>query len=420
MKKISDKKGEAGKKTKKLKIGFFCDAYTPIINGVTIAVNTYKKGLEAEGHKVYIIAPNYPGYRDKSKDIIRIPSVTLFSKSKYRAAIALTPKLSNIISELDIVHVHHPGPIGWAASVIARKKGKPCIFTHHTMYEIYWHYLPLPEKQGRKFIEFAISTFCRRFDFIILPSESVRENFCKRKVSRKTQIAVIPTGIELSRFRNADRMAMRRKHKIGSDEIVLIFLGRIAVEKNVLLMLRAFKKIIDYNDKLYLEKEKRIRLIVVGGGYDLQKCKNEAESFGIADDAVFTGNVKYDEVPKYFAASDIFLFPSVSETQGLVSIEAMAAGVPVIGMNATGTKDVVVDGRTGFLCRNNAADFAEKTKKLIYNDSLRERYSKNAAKEAEKYSIDVCTKKLLKFYSKAIDYYSDEKNSVRGVRKWMR
>jgi glycosyltransferase involved in cell wall biosynthesis len=227
---------------------------------------------------------------------------------------------------------------------------------------------------------------------IIIPSESMKE-ILVQKYGLEERYTVIPTGTDLEPYRCADWKALR-KAKGWEKETVLISVGRLAPEKNWDTMLQAFAKV--YSD------HPGLRLVLIGDGPARQTLETLASELGIADHVTFTGALPFEEVPCYLKAADTFTFASVTETQGLVTIEAMAAGLPIVAVDGPGTRDIVDHGKQGFLIENDADALAKGLKKLLSDTQRMKRFSNNALKKAGTFDVNQLSKKLVSVYEQAI------------------
>jgi 1,2-diacylglycerol 3-alpha-glucosyltransferase len=380
-----------------MRIAIFTNNYLPIVSGVTRSIEGYRKRLENQGHKVYIFAPKYSGYTDKGRNVFRYPAVNIKYKVSYPLAIrqAGTIRAEKEIREFcpDIIHSQHPTVLGTEAIKFSKRLRVPIIFTYHTLYEKYLHYIPLiPDWTLKKAVSLQASRYCNKCDGVIAPTGEIKKMLFGRGVN--VPIQVIPSGIEIEKFRKGDRERIRKKYDIRDNEVLLLCVSRLAKEKNLKLLLKAFQKL-----SLKIDT---VKLMLVGGGHATGSLKKLAVELGIEQKTIFPGLVGLDEIQDYYLAGDIFVYSSMTETQGMIVTEAMAAGLPVVAVNATGSRDVVIDGKTGYLAENNIPDFSNKIEKLIEDGELRKKFSKAALVESEKYDVSVSTKNLLEFYEKTI------------------
>lgn len=372
-----------------MKIGIFTNVYKPVINGVVNSISSFKKGLEELGHDVYIFAPKHPNYKDNEKGIFRIESISLSSKEKYRLSLPIFRKSSKVIKQLDIIHTQYPFIMGNYGSFFADIYNKPLIFTYHTQYEKYTHYIPFEQEITKKFTRWIVNDYANKCDCVIAPSESIKKMLLNQGI--RSRIEVIPTGINLDVFGNPNRETIRKKYNLGPEQKLLLYAGRIAKEKNLEFLLKAFR--------LILNKKPNTYLMLVGRctkkGYLvslIKKLNLETKVFMVEHSNL---------VQNYYAAADLFVFSSVTETQGLVLVEAMAAGTPVVAVDSPGIREVV-DGKNGLLAKESLTEFSEKVIKVLDDDKLRKKMSQNAIKTSSNYSISKMSRKMLNVYKSVL------------------
>jgi 1,2-diacylglycerol 3-alpha-glucosyltransferase len=346
-----------------VRIGLFTNNYLPFCGGVTISVDTLRRGLEAGGHEVWVFAPQFPGVADVNPRVVRFPSVPAATYPEFALAVPWAPRISRLISrlDLDVFHAHHPFLLGPAARRLARRLGRPLVFTYHTRYEKYAHYVPLT----RPLVEAAalrLSTrFAGRADAVIAPSVLVREQLGARGVT--APIAVVPTGVDLVCFRPADRLAARRALGLPLADPLLLYVGRLDREKSVDRVLLGFDRI---GGTLG-----RARLWLVGHGKETETLRRIAKGLSAGDRVYFAGVQAHDTLATWYQAADLFLFASETETQGLVLAEAAACALPAVAVTAPGCEEVVRDGETGILTKADPAALAEAAIGLLLDPDRR-------------------------------------------------
>ncbi|MEW6572518.1 MAG: glycosyltransferase family 4 protein [Bacillota bacterium] len=372
-----------------MRVGVFTDSYRPYTSGVVRSIETFRAELEAEGISFFIFAPNYPGV-DPEDRVFRFPSFPAPTNPDFTLAIPFSFRLAGTVKnmKLDIVHVHSPFMLGKLGARWARRLGIPLVFTYHTLYEEYVHYFPFFKNIARQVTRKYTISFCNRCDLILTPTEIIKEYLLKSGVF--TRVESLPTGIDLKAFRGGDRQGFRQRYGIGVDELVLLYVGRMGKEKNVGFLLRAFRGVCD--------RVQRIWLVLVGGGPAREGLAEEAKSLGVADRIVFTGPVPPDKVKDCYAAGDIFVISSLTETQGLVVGEAKAAGLPAVAVGAQGVSEMVNDGVDGFLTPLDEGIFTARVCQLAEDSVLRRRMSKNALLNAEKIAATRMAMRLKRLY----------------------
>jgi 1,2-diacylglycerol 3-alpha-glucosyltransferase len=360
-----------------MNIAFFTESYKPYISGVTVSIETLAKELRKLGHKVYIFAPRYKGHREQDSDVFRFPSLPS-AYPGFRLAIPFSKKISGVIPKLnlDLIHSHSPFQLGMLGKRLAKKLGIPYVYTLHTLFDQYAHYVPfLPKALSKKIISAHLKKFCNGCDAVIVPSKPVRA--LARKEGVRSRMMIVPTGVDLEIAKSFSGANVRSRHGISRSETVLLYVGRLTREKNIPFLFRAFK--------LILEEEKNVRLMLVAGGPIEKELKAMAKKLGISSRVKFVGIVKYPYVFNYYAAADIFVFASTTETQGLVVAEAFASGLPVVVVDAAGVSDAITNGETGYLCPHDEKIFAKKVLSLIWNEAKRKEMSAKALAHVKKH-----------------------------------
>jgi glycosyltransferase involved in cell wall biosynthesis len=286
--------------------------------------------------------------------------------------------------------------LGQAAASKAEELDLPLVFTFHTQYREYTHYVPLPQEEIQDFIKNTVQTwlidFMRKCQHIVIPSESMKEILI-RDYGLQGPYTVIPTGIDLEPYQSADGKKLRVS-KNWQDDKVMISTGRLAPEKNWDTLLRAAAKV--------YQEHPDLRVVIIGYGPDEETLQNLAAELGISERVTFTGKLPFSEVTAYLKAADLFGFASVTETQGLVTMEAMAAGLPVVAVDASGTRDIVDDGEQGFLVENDAGALAASIKQLIGSPEKMRRFSMGALEKANAFDVKNLVKDLVNVYEQAI------------------
>ncbi len=351
-----------------------------------------------QGHNVFVFAQADSTYTDNEPFIFRYPSLPLPLPGDISAAIPVSPFVDQLLPalKLDVIHAHHPILLGQTAARKAAELNLPLVFTFHTQYWEYTHYVPFPQEAIQEFLKNAVHRWLREFmqkcQHIVIPSESMKE-ILVRNYGLEERYTVIPTGMDLEPYRCMDWEALR-KEKGWQDKTVLISVGRLAPEKNWDTLLHAFAKVCSQLPNL--------QLVLIGDGPAKETLEALSAELGIAEHVTFTGPLPFAEVPCYLKAANAFTFASVTETQGLVTVEAMAAGLPVVAVNGSGTRDIVDHGEQGFLVENDPDALAEGIKKLLSDPQQMKRFSSNALKKAGTFDINQLGKQLVGVYEQAI------------------
>lgn len=375
-------------------IAFYSDTYLPAVDGVVTSMLDFKRELESRGHKVYIFAScNIRGGKEYArKDVFLYRGLRFKPYPQY--SVALFPYYSSLkLKELDIdiVHAQTPFIMGFNSLIAARLGRYPLIGSFHTKIDSKSLSAYYPKNKrlrdiSAKYVWKYTQFFYRRCDVTIAPSPTI-ESFLKRHGITNTQ--VVPNGINLKRFNaKVSGAKVRKMLKIRDRDKVILYLGRVSHEKKVDVLLRA--------SKLLFKKEENIHLVVGGSGPALEECKLLSRRLGIAHRVKFLGMVDKEMLPQVYAASDLLCLPSTFETQGIVSLEAMAVGKPVVGANYLALKDIIVNGKNGEKFKpDDHLDCARKIEKVLADSNSYKRYAINTARD---YSTDRATDRLLKTY----------------------
>jgi glycosyltransferase involved in cell wall biosynthesis len=382
-----------------MNIAIFTNNYLPNPFGVSTSIESFRKELEKNGHVVYVFAPLSKGYVDENKNVFRYPAIDLeFRGIRFPLAIPFSHKISGILKELeiDIIHSQHPNLLGWAARKWAKKKNVPLVFTWHTLYDQYAHFAPffVPRKFAQWWTISNAVRYANQADSVIAPTRSMQEIIEKWGV-RNENIQAIMTGILEENFEGANREKIRLEFGIDKDDIVLPLVSRITAEKNMLFLAKAVARILKRNIK--------VKFVVSGEGVEIGTMRKIFAQHDVEKQVFWKGVASFEEKKNIYAAGDIFAYASKSETQGMVIAEAMLSGLPVVAIEATGVKDCVIDGETGFLTKDDEDEFVGAIQRLVDDVELREKYSENSRKVAkEKYTAAVSARKLLEVYERVV------------------
>ncbi|MCF7869649.1 MAG: glycosyltransferase [Candidatus Omnitrophica bacterium] len=371
------------------------NTYKPIVGGLEKSVEFLTKQYQKLGHHILIVAPEYKGQAEE-KGVFRVSAIQNFNGTDFSVELPISKKLDNKLIKFkpDIVHTHHPFLIGDTALRTAKKFNIPLVFTHHTLYERYTHYVPVDSPLIKKFtiqLTVGYANFC---DSVIAPSRAVQDLLKKRKV--KAPIEVIPTGIKVKDFLTGDGNKFRKNKKIPKNNFVVGFVSRIAKEKNIYFLAKVIAK--------FLKDQENSHFLIVGDGPDREGVNQFFKEQGLKERVTFTGTIKGKELINAYAAMDVFSFASFTETQGLVVQEAMAASIPVVAINAPGIGEVIKNKVNGYLLDSeNSREFYVVFKKIKKMNKTELKKMKNKAHQtAVSFSLDNQVKKVLELYKKLI------------------
>lgn len=386
-----------------MRVGMFVNYYIPSKGGMETSVINLSNGLRNAGHEVFIFAPNYPNWQEPDKNVFRYRTFP-FTHDGYLYVIPIPwgSDMGKVVRSLhlDVIHSHQPFSLGWEASKFARKIGIPVVLTYHIKYEDYYHYVFLfPKRIAQKIINHMVNDYCRKCDAIIAPSGAIKELLFK--VGIKKSVFVIPSGINIDQFSKdaGKREEIRNKYNIKENEVLLITASRLVEEKNIEFLVRAFA--------IINNAKKNTKLMIVGDGSMKGELEKMVKDLGIRESVIFTGLLDKEGMIAHYQASDIFVFASLTETQGLVAVEAMAAGLPVVAIKADGIEDMVKNGNDGILTDNKEDNFAENAIRLIEDEGLRKKMSENARANSLEFRIEPWVERVVSLYEELIERKKD-------------
>lgn len=368
------------------------NTFTPHVGGVARSVEAFASEYRKAGHRVLIVAPEFADVSADEHSVIRIPAIQNFNASDFSVALPVPSLLHGILDDFepDIIHSQHPFLLGSTALRIARQRGLPLIFTHHTLYERYTHYVPGDSPLLQRFVIELATLYANLCSQVFAPSESIRDLLLERGVT--APVLVVPTGVNLERFSRGDRAGLRRQLGIDDHAFVIGHLGRLAPEKNLEFLAKAVSD--------YTVSHPEARFLVVGKGPSEQSIRDLFMQADISDRLIMPGVLEGERLVDALAAMNVFAFASTSETQGMVLTEAMAAGLPVVALDACGVREVVRDGHNGRLLQTQ--DVAGFSAALAWMGSKpargMQRLRKAARETAEVFSMARCAEKALACY----------------------
>jgi 1,2-diacylglycerol 3-alpha-glucosyltransferase len=383
-----------------MRVLMISDVYFPRVNGVSTSIQTFRRGLHQAGHETVLIAPEYPLATEGEHDeIIRIPSRYLprdpEDRMMKRAAIrALLPILQQ--RDFDLVHIQTPFVAHYVGVELARKLGVPVVESYHTYFEEYLHhYVPLLPRALMRFIARRFTTSqCNVLDALVVPSRAMQTALHDYGV--RCPMHIIPTGMEMERFAGGDGSRFRAELGIGLDQPTLVHVGRVAHEKNIDFLFRTLA--------LVARRQPNVVLILAGEGPALNHCKQQVVALGLRNHVKFVGYLsRGSALLDCYRAGDLFVFASKTETQGLVLLESMALGVPVVSTAHMGTTDIVRPERGARMAPDDEAGFANIVVDLLSSPERRKAMSQEAMAFAESWSASAMTQKLAGLYANMIE-----------------
>lgn len=381
-----------------MNILFLSDVYFPRINGVSTSIHTMRSQLVEMGHQVHLVAPDYFSPSEDESWITRVPSRYLpFDPEdrlmKYGKALAYCA--SRLPMTFDLIHVHTPFVAHYLGLRLAKRMGVPCVETYHTFFEDYMHhYLPVLPKPVLKRVARSLSRRqCNAMNAVVAPSQPMLDAL--RSYGVHVHAEVIPTGLESQSFVLGDGVGFKQRYGIAEDRPVLLFVGRVAHEKNIGFLLRMLVQL----------KHNRpdVLLVIAGEGPALEGLRHDASALGLQDNVQFIGYLdRNTELNDCYRAADVFVFSSLTETQGLVLLEAMAQGVPVVAIAEMGTKSILVEGEGALIAPQEEHAFSKRVRELL-SDPVKKRTVGDSAREyAKQWSARSMAGRMTAFYQNVI------------------
>src|SRR5665647_1945789 len=390
---------------------FISDVYFPRINGVSTSIHTFVGEMQSMGHEVHLIAPDYGVNTNDEGWIKRIPARSIYFDPEdrlMRYGLAMQRLDELRAGNYDLVHIHTPFVAHYLGLKLARLLSVPCVETYHTFFEDYLHhYLPwLPKSFARAFARRLSMRQCNAVDGVIAPSQPMLDVLRQYGVTADAE--VIPTGLEPHSFKRADGAAFRARYGISLERPVLLYVGRVAYEKNIDFLLRMMQQ---------LKHQRADALLVIAGeGPALESLRKTTLVLQLQDNVMFIGYLdRRTQLNACYRAADVFVFSSKSETQGLVLLEAMAQGVPVVAIAELGTKSILVDGLGALVAPEDESVFATAVSSLLENAPKRIEMG-NAAREyaTRKWSSRHMAERMLQFYQAVLSKHAENQPAVSG------
>jgi glycosyltransferase involved in cell wall biosynthesis len=387
------------------------NSFTPLVGGVARSVEAFTSRYRELGHRVLVAAPRFEGAPVAEPDVIRLPAIQHWNGSDFSMPLPITRALRSAMElwRPDVVHSHHPFLLGDTALRIAAAHDVPIVFTHHTRYESYTHYIPGDSPRLRRFAMDLATGYANLCDAVIAPGEGLAAILKERGV--EVPVEVIPTGVDVAFFACGQRASFRRRWDIPGGAPLIGYVGRLAPEKNLEFLSDALAG--------FVQRYPRVHVLVIGEG----PCRAEFEAafaaHGLRRRLHVTGALPRELLPDAYAAMDVFAFASKSETQGMVLTEAMAAGVPVVALDACGVRDVVCDGTNGrLLAEPSVQEFVEALRAIVFLGEAERASLRAAAREtAARFSMERTADQALRLYERLVEARRRERGPI-GRSAW--
>jgi 1,2-diacylglycerol 3-alpha-glucosyltransferase len=387
----------------------FTNTYEPLIGGIERSVQTVTEDLRSLGHRTLVVTPAAGDLAESDQLVFRMPAIR--NVLQFSLTLPLPAGLAERLDEFgpDLLHSHHPFMLGDTALRHAIKRDLPLVFTHHTLWERYFENTPLEKALLDRLVRFLPTQYANLSDLVIAPTRSIAEIIIERGVT--SPIEIVPTGVAAELYASGDRVGFRRQHAIPESAFVLGHLGRLVPAKNLAFMADAVAEILRHEPSCYF--------LAVGEGESREVMQDQFDQAGFGDRVRLPGLKRGRDAVDAYAAMDLFLFTSKTDTQGLVLIESFAAGVPVVAIDAPGARDLVRSGQDGTLVQDDLGQFVAAVRQLVRDPGRRSRFSATARGRAEDFSRENCVQCLVAAYQRVLKAYQPRRPARASlVERW--
>lgn len=380
-----------------LRVGMFTNNFYPFVGGVGVSIDRLIRGLRGLGDATLLVAPHYAREQTSRDDVLRVRGV--FGLGETRDFPLPNPASRQAVRRVrafvpDVIHVHHPFWLGWLGLWLGRRLGVPVVLTYHTRLEHYAHFVPLPGLLFRNLISHElIRRFANKCQGVVVPTESAEEYL--RVIGVRSHTLVQPTGIDFEAAQQTDEdalAALRAEHDLEEARHVLVCACRLSREKNIDFMLEALAGLPEAT-------RAGSRLLLIGDGPDRAHISERIEALGLASMVQLVGAVPPERMSLYYRLGDAFVFASRSETQGMVILEAMATGLPVVAVRSSGIDDVVQHDINGYKTASDRRQWREHLQAILEDDALRARLGEQARETARAHDISGFARAVHDFYA---------------------
>jgi glycosyltransferase involved in cell wall biosynthesis len=394
-----------------MRIALFSECYTPVLNGVVTSIQTLRDTLRAWGHTVYIIAPG-THQPDDDADVFRLPELP-FPRYPFHFARPFPRLPADFpIDKVDVIHCQHPFTVGRLGAETARKYGIPMVYTAHSLYDNMAASAksPIMRSLGPQAMRGMMRRFCDTADYVIVPSRTTRAALRDDRI--QARFVVIPSGVRQPVARPEARQEIRAQIGLAEETPLLLYVGRIGPEKHLDLLLHSVKRLARRALPAPLSD---FQLLIVGDGMSRHALEHETEHLGLQKRVHFVGEKPHETIGDWYAAADLFALPSPCETQGLVLVEAMWAGLPCVAIDEGGPKEIVRQGETGLRVPFEEEAFTNAIEFLLRDPETRQRLGENARLHANDHSPEAMARKVLAVYARTLAL--PHVTRLKGVQK---
>ncbi len=378
-----------------MRIAIFSESWYPYISGVNRSIEIFKMELEKRGHRIFLFVPGSGRINQEDEDIFRFASIPAVFNPGYRLPAPISPRLNRTLKELDVdlIHAQAPMIMGRTAMSSSRRLGLPLVFTHHTLYDLYIHYAGPLAGLAAPYLNSYVRRFANKCDLVITPTHIVAELLAKRGIT--APLKAVSTGVVLEEFEDCNRSWLCRRLDLSEKETIILCVARLGIEKNIFLLLNSFALI---NQSL-----PETRLVLAGLGPLRSKIRPYAESLGLGK-KFFLLDQEFSrrEMASIYSSADLFLYPSVTETQGIIINEAHAAGLPVVAVGAHGVAEMVEDGVDGLLTDAEAGSLAGAAVKVLTDQELQKHLGEGALQAARRINSGRMAEEMISAYRQVL------------------